>query len=401
MSMADRFDVIVVGGGIHGVGVAQAAAAEGRSVLLVEKSELAAGTSSRSSKLIHGGLRYLEHYEFRLVAECLRERRILLNIAPDLVRLEQFYMPIYRGARRGPLLLTAGLSLYAVLARFGPGAAFSRLSREEAARFADLRQEGLETIFRFSDARTDDRLLTMAVMSSARELGARLWMPARCVGVRLTDDGVLARIRHGDVDREVRGRVVINATGPWVGEFLRLVDPALTAPRFDLVQGSHVVLRDFHVPGCLYMENPRDGRGIFALPWQDGTLVGTTETRFSGRPEDVRPRVTEIRYLLKVMRHFFPAAGDALQRDYHAFAGLRVLPSGEGHAFKRSRETSLLTDRRPRPRLLSIAGGKLTAYRATAARVMRAIRGSLPERRPVADTRALPLAPVTDVAGDD
>ncbi len=374
--MAERVDVIVVGGGIHGVGVAQAAAAEGRSVLLVEKSRLAAGTSSRSSKLIHGGLRYLEHYQFGLVAECLRERRILLRIAPDLVRLEHFFMPIYRGARRGPVLLTAGLSLYALLARFGPGAVFRRLSPSEAPEFGSLRQDGLRTIFRFSDARTDDRLLTMAVMESARSLGARLWMPAECTGVKLTREGVTARIRHGHRDREVNGRVLVNATGPWVGRFLSLVEPAVPAPAFDLIQGSHIVLEDFRVPGCLYMENPRDGRGIFALPWHGGTLVGTTETRF-------------------------PAAGEALAGSYRAFAGLRVLPSGAGHAFSRSRETSLLTDRRDRPRLISVAGGKLTAYRATAKKVMRRLRGSLPPARPVAETRTLPLTPVTGISPDD
>lgn len=399
--MTDRFDVIVVGGGIHGVGVAQAAAAGGRSVLLVEKSALAAGTSSRSSKLIHGGLRYLEHYEFGLVAECLRERRILLQIAPDLVRLEPFFMPVYRGARRGPALLTAGLALYALLARFGPGAGFRRLSPRRATEFSALRQEGLQTILRFSDARTDDRLLTAAVMHSARQLGARLWMPAECTGVSLTADGVTARIRRGESEREVTGRVLVNASGPWISKFLGLVQPAVTNPPFELVQGSHIVLNDFHVPGCLYMENPRDGRGIFALPWRSGTLVGTTELRFRGRPEDVRPRVTEIRYLLKAMRHFFPDAGIALDGDFQAFAGLRVLPSGAGHAFNRSRETVFLTDRPERPRLISIAGGKLTAYRATARRVMHKLRGSLPPERAVADTRTLRLRPVEDMSGDE
>lgn len=399
--MTERFDVIVVGGGIHGVGVAQAAAAGGRSVLLVEKTELAAGTSSRSSKLIHGGLRYLEHYEFGLVAECLRERRILLKLAPELVRLEPFFMPVYRGARRGPTILTAGLSLYALLARFGPGAGFRRLAPGRATQFRALRQAGLKTILKFSDARTDDRMLTAAVMHSARQLGARLWMPAECTGVSLRADGVTARVRRGESEQEVTGRVLVNATGPWISGFLGLVEPAVSAPSFELIQGSHIVLNDFHVPGCLYMENPRDGRGIFALPWRDGTLVGTTETRFSGRPEDVRPRVTETRYLLKAMRHFFPDAGIALDGDFQAFAGLRVLPTGTGHAFNRSRETCLLTDRRHQPRLVSIAGGKLTAYRATALKVMRKIRGSLPRERPVADTRKLRLTPVDDVVGDD
>jgi len=389
-------DLLVVGGGIHGVGVAQAAAAAGHSVLLVEKTALAAGTSSRSSKLIHGGLRYLETYQFGVVRECLHERRTLLRLAPDLVRLEPFHLPLYREGKRRPWIIMTGLALYTALARFGPGSGFSRLSPAELERLPGLRREGLRCVFRFHDARTDDRLLTRAVMSSALELGARLWQNAECLNLRIADDGVLAAILHGDHQREVLCRVAVNAAGPWVGQVLDRVNPAVPRPSFELIQGAHIVFPEPVVDRCYYLENPRDGRGVFALPWRDGTLVGTTETRFRGNPDKVAPRKSEIRYLRHVVEHYFEGSAGKGAGSISAFAGLRVLPAGGEHAFRRSRETMLAVDRTARPRIVSILGGKLTAYRATALKVMRRIGSQLPGRRPVADTSELPLHPPPD-----
>lgn len=393
--------MLVVGGGIHGVGIAQAVAAAGRSVLLVEKSQLAAGTSGRSSKLIHGGLRYLESFHLGVVRECLRERGILLRIAGDLVAMERFHLPVYAGARRGPLVIGAGLGLYALLSGFAAGSGFTRLSRRERRSLPGLRQEGLQSVFRFQDARTDDRLLTRAVMQSARDLGARLWQPAELLSARLTGDGAVARIRHGEREQEVSCAVLVNAAGPWVGQVLERFEPRQPGPDFELVQGSHIFLRKAVADRCYYLENPRDGRGVFVLPWRDGTLVGTTETRFHGRPEDAAPRRSEIRYLKRVVKHFFPQAVDALSGRVSAFAGLRVLPAGTGHAFQRSRETRLVTDRNGSPRLISIYGGKLTAYRATAQKVLDRMGASLPHRKRLADTARLPLHPPSSEASDD
>ena len=393
--------MLIAGGGIHGVGVAQAAAAAGHSVLLVEKSQLAAGTSGRSSKLIHGGLRYLESFHFGVVRECLRERSILLRIAGDLVAMERFHLPVYAGARRGSLVVGAGLGLYALLSGFGAGSGFTSLSRQERRSLPGLRQEGLRSVFRFQDGRTDDRLLTRAVMESARDLGASLWQPAELLSARLTKDGAVAGIRHGDQEREVHCNVLVNAAGPWVGQVLERVEPSPVGPDFELVQGSHIFLRKAVVDRCYYLENPRDGRGVFVLPWRDGTLVGTTETRFHGRPEDAAPRRSEIRYLKRVVKHFFPYAQDALSGPLSAFAGLRVLPAGTGHAFQRSRETRLVTDRESSPRLISVYGGKLTAYRATAQKVLDRIAASLPPGKRLADTAKLPLAPPSSETSDD
>jgi glycerol-3-phosphate dehydrogenase len=398
--LTEQVDILVVGGGIHGVGVAQAAAAAGHSVLLVEKSRLAAGTSSRSSKLIHGGLRYLETYQFRLVRECLRERRILLDVAPDLVRLEPFHLPVYEGARRAPWLLTVGLGLYTALAGFGRGTGFSRVDPGEFAAVDGLRPDGLRAVLRYYDARTDDRLLTRAVMASAISVGARLWDQAECVGATLTGTGAVTRIRLADRQREVECRVLINAAGPWAAQLHGDLVPDGTVPQVELVQGTHIVLRDFQTRHCYYLENPRDGRGIFVMPWYGHSLVGTTETRFQGKPDAVRPLDTEIRYLRKALRHFFPQSVQAIDGAAEAFTGLRVLPAGGGHAFNRSRETRLVVDRAQDPRVLTILGGKLTAYRATACKVLDRIGHGLPQRKVRADTATLPLVPPEDADPD-
>jgi len=389
-------DVLVVGGGIHGVGVAQAAAAAGHSVILLEKQALATGTSSRSSKLIHGGLRYLENGSVGLVRECLRERQIMLDIAPELVRLEQFYIPIYRDSRRYQWQLVAGLSMYAALAGFRAGAGFGRLAPSAAGPLDGLLQKDLKAVFRYQDARTDDRALTRAVMASAMNLGATLMLPAQLLSATISSDRVVARCRTGAGESEISCRVLINAAGPWAASLLENITPLLPRVSVDLIQGAHVVFRDWAVEHCHYLESPRDGRGIFVLPWRNATLVGTTETRFGGDPATVRARPAEKRYLLSAARHYFPETAPHDLSNVAAFAGLRVLPTGGGHAFHRSRETRLETDRAERPRVLSIFGGKLTAWRATAEKTLIRIAASLPDRKPKADTRRLRLDPVDE-----
>jgi glycerol-3-phosphate dehydrogenase len=163
-----------------------------------------------------------------------------------------------------------------------------------------------------------------------------------------------------------------------------------------LVQGTHIVIPGRAIGHCYYLENPRDGRGIFVLPWRGGTMVGTTETPFDGDPARVRPRPSERRYLRSALLHYFPDFAPALDGPVEAFAGLRVLPAGGGHAFHRPRETRLITDRDRRPRVVTIYGGKLTAYRATALQVVERVADSLPAARPRGDTARLPLTPVPE-----
>jgi glycerol-3-phosphate dehydrogenase len=387
-----RFDVVVVGGGIHGVGVAQAVAAAGHSALLLEKRALAAGTSSKSSKLIHGGLRYLESGQFRLVHESLRERRILLNIAPDLVRLVPFHLPVYRQTRRRPWQLRLGLSLYALLGGFDRSTRFASVARSDWSSLDGLVTRDLVSVLRYLDAQTDDAVLTRAVMRSAQSLGAELAVPAELYAAELNDAGAIVRYAHGGAQHEVEAKILVNAAGPWACEVAQRISPAVTIPRVELVQGSHIVVSGEPHQGIYYVESPRDGRAIFVMPWHGNTLVGTTETRFRGDPDHLQPLAAERHYLVSVLKHYFTqyAALDVRQL-IDAFAGLRVLPAGAGHAFHRSRETLLVTDRPAQPRSLSIYGGKLTGWRATAEHVYARIASSLPARAARADTRTLKL----------
>jgi glycerol-3-phosphate dehydrogenase len=388
-------DVVVVGGGIHGVGMAQAVSAAGHSVLLLEEQALASGSSSRSSKLIHGGLRYLESGELRLVRESLHERTTLLRLAPELVRLRRFYIPVYRQTRRQPWQLRLGLSLYALLAGFSTGARFGTLPRQRWHELEGLRTRDLQTVFWYQDGQTDDALLTAAVMRSAQSLGATLAMPARFTGATVDADGVTVHYHRSAApagEREIRARVLINAAGPWAAAVANQIAPAIPVPRLELVQGTHLLLDLPAREYCFYVESPRDGRAIFFMPRHGRTLVGTTEVRFRGDPRRVAPSPNELNYLRNVTQHYFgiPAAQ---QRVLEAFAGLRVLPAGAGHAFHRSRETLLLADAPQRPRVLSIYGGKLTTWRAVSARALAMIATSLPTRTPRARTDQLPLAP--------
>lgn len=392
--MTEHLDLIVVGGGIHGCGVAQAAAAAGYSVLVLERTALGAGTSSRSSKLIHGGLRYLEQFEFGLVRECLAERSLLLELAPELVRLRPFHIPVYRETSRRPLTVRAGLMLYSLLGGLRPATRFESLPRERWGALDGLSTDGLQAVFCYQDAQTDDRRLTRAVMASARSLGATLACPAEFAGARLGRNGVQVRYRHEDREREATARVLVNAAGPWVQRVLERIRPAPPRPEIELVRGTHLWLNHRLEHGIYYVESPDDRRPVFVMSNGGRTLVGTTEVPFSGDPEQVVPTDPECDYLYRVLERYFPTLAGLPAAD--RFAGIRVLPGGRKPANRRSRETLLVAERRRCPSLLSIYGGKLTGYRATAEKVMRRLGHSLPERRRRGDTTRLKLAAPED-----
>jgi len=388
--MTEHYDVVVVGGGIHGVGVAQAAACNGYSVLLLESVALASGTSSRSSKLVHGGLRYLEGYDFGLVRESLRERDILLRIAPDLVRLQPFHIPVYPDTTRRPLLLRAGLSLYALLDGLGRASRFSVLPKQSWDSLDGLDTRQLQAVFRYHDAQTNDADLTRAVMRSALEQGAELACPAEFSAAHITPAGCEISYRSQNSEQRCMAHVLVNAAGPWADAVDQCIEPRPTAFPVDLVQGAHLVMQGPLQAGCYYVEAPQDRRAVFLLPWGEHSLLGTTEHAYSGNPRDVRPLPEEQAYLLEVQQHYFPGRSTTV---LDRFAGLRVLPAAGGMAFGRSRETHLLVDNPRKPRTLSIYGGKLTGYRATADKVIDKLRRSLPPRRAHARTDTLKLVP--------
>ena len=387
-----QYDVIIIGGGIHGAGVLQAAVAAGHSALLIEERGLASGTSSRSSKLIHGGLRYLESAQFKLVRESLRERAIHLRIAAELVELKPFFIPVYTDTRRRPWQLKIGLWMYALLGGFDASTRFGSVPRAQWSALDGLQRKELDAVIRYHDAQTDDALLTRAVVQSAQELGGEIAMPATFVSAALDSDGVRVSYTVDGRGVECSAKVMVNAAGPWAPQVAHAVTPPIAVPDVDLVQGTHIVIPHAVTAGIYYVESPTDGRAVFVMPWHGATLIGTTETPYRGSPDAVHPLPEEEEYLLAVVRHYFPALGSLTRADItQRFAGLRVLPSARQAAFDRSRETIFTTDRDPRPRVLSIYGGKLTGWRAAAAHVLERIAPSLPRSERRAETDHLIL----------
>lgn len=383
------FDVAIIGGGIQGAGIAQAAAAAGYRTLLVEKTDWAAGTSSKSSKLIHGGLRYLEHGQWSLVRESIRERELLIKLAPELVQRNDFFIPLYKNSRLSSTQLRCGLWAYQLLSGFKSSSHFERLKPGDRSFFSQLNTDGLQSIFRYSDAQTDDQALTRAVVQSASNLGVKLACPAELLHAEATPNGYKLQIRHQGKTQTLNCRVLINACGPWVNHLLRSISPMPRRLEIELVQGTHIFFEEQLSPYCFYLEAPQDGRAVFVMPWKNGTLVGTTETLYLGHPDHCQPLTSEIDYLQTVLNHYFP---NWKKTPDNAFCGLRVLPKPSGNdqrIFSRSREVILKTE----GRYIGVYGGKLTGYRATAEKVIKQVRQIIGRRQEIACTDQLMLKP--------
>ncbi|MDH5180928.1 MAG: FAD-dependent oxidoreductase [Gammaproteobacteria bacterium] len=393
--MSQVFDVAIIGGGIQGAGTAQAAAAAGYSVILFEQTGIGTGTSSRSSKLIHGGLRYLESGQFGLVRKALLERAVLLRLAPELVRLAPFYIPVFTTTRRRPWQIRLGLSLYALLGNLTPAARFRKLPKADWAHLDGLVADGLQAVFMYQDAQTDDQALTRAVTASAVALGAELRCPAQVTDISAGESGFTLGYNQQGKPATCQAGVVVNAAGPWVNQLLGRVTPPVRGLDVDLVQGSHLVLDKPAPAGIYYVEAPRDRRAVFIMPWLGKTLIGTTETAYDGDPAAVRVLAQEEAYLLEVYRHYFPTDNVTV---VDRFAGLRVLPRA-GHSFFHRPRDTIIHQENAVPGLVTLYGGKLTGYRATAQEVLAVIRPLLPKKQPLADTADLPLTPVTGPLG--
>ena len=400
-----RFDVVVIGGGITGAGIARDAALRGLSVVLLEADDWASGTSSRSSRLVHGGVRYLEHGHLHLVFESSRERRALLRLAPHLVRPLQFTWPVYRGARVPRWKLVAGLFLYDALALFRNVGNHRALSTAGVlASEPSLRREGLEGGAQYWDAATDDARLTLATAMGAREAGAVTLNHVTVEGIRQRRgraDGVRARDRLTGNELLIETRTVVNATGPWSDEVQRLYEPD-AASGVRGTKGVHVLVPRARLGNraALTLVAPSDGRVMFALPAGSAgefAMIGTTDTRTEEHPAEVRAAPEDVAYLLAAANHFFPGAQLTTADVVTAWAGIRPLASGawardEGGATRAagaaSREHAITVGRSG---VISITGGKLTTYRAMAAEVVDAVQESRGVVRTVAGTLELPL----------
>jgi glycerol-3-phosphate dehydrogenase len=370
-------DLLVLGGGIAGCGIAREAALRGLSVVLVEKDDLAAGTSSKSTKLLHGGLRYLEHADFRLVREALREREATARMAPHLAWPLSFVLPARRGASPGRLTARIGVSLYDLLAgraRIARGGSLS--VREVRSLVPDLAQEGLAGGVTFFDRGTDDARLTIAVARDAVALGAGVRLGVEVTEILKRDGrvaGARCRDREGAV-HDVLARVVVNATGPWADGIRRLAGAEEDALR--PTRGTHLVLPDLGLGGAVMLAGRRPGHRLFAIPWRGVTLFGTTDLD-ARDPDAVAPDPGDVDLLLDEARRSFPSRRFERASILSAFAGLRTLARSEGDTLAVSREHRILEE----DGLLTLAGGKLTTWRSMSeevvARVLRALGRSL------------------------
>lgn len=374
--VAEVYDLAVVGGGINGVGIAADAAGRGLSVFLCEKDDLASHTSSASSKLIHGGLRYLEHHEFRLVREALAEREVLLAKAPHIVKPMRFVLP-HRPHLRPAWMIRAGLFLYDHLGKR------ERLPGSRGLRFgvgSPLKRE-ITRGFEYSDCWVDDARLVVLNAMAAREKGAHIHTRTRCVSARRSKGLWHIHLERADGSLfSIRARGLVNAAGPWVARLLREDFKQQSPYGIRLIQGSHIVVPKLYDGEQAYILQNEDRRIVFAIPYLERfTLIGTTDREYQGDPAKVTITAEETDYLLKVVNDHFRKQ---LARDdvLHSFAGVRPLcddESDEPSAITRDYTLAVAGAPGEAP-LLSVFGGKLTTYRKLAESAMKLLQPSFP-----------------------
>jgi glycerol-3-phosphate dehydrogenase len=376
---SQRFDLIVIGGGINGSAIARDASMRGMTVALIEREDLASGTSAWSSRLIHGGLRYLEHREFGLVRESLREREILLRNAPHLVKPLGMFVPIYSGAKRGPLTIRAGMAMYDALSYDKSLARHHMLSASQLeAELPGLDAIGLKAGAYYFDAQaTFAERLVIEQAVSAWEHGARIATRMRVTGIE-TEGSVVRGVTVSDeISGEsgvVSGRLVVNVAGPWVDAVLSGAPAGTVQKRFiGGTKGSHLVVSAWKgAPDeALYYESRSDGRPILIIPWNGMMLLGSTDLRFDGDLDRVEASDEEITYLLAEVNSLFPTVKLTSDDVHYSYAGVRPLPhvtSGSAGAITRRHS---IVDHGPGLKgLWSIVGGKLTTHRSLAEEVV-------------------------------
>jgi glycerol-3-phosphate dehydrogenase len=367
----EMFDVVVVGGGITGAGIALDAATRGLRVALVEMNDFASGTSSRTTKLIHGGLRYLAQFRFRLTREALSERTVLQQLAPHLVEPIPFLFPIYH-KRFEVWRVNTGLWLYDLMAGLRRTRLHRRLGREETLRRAPLlNPDGLRASFVYYDARTDDARLVIEVLKTAVDYGsvvANYLHSERVVKKDGRASGILVHDRLSNQSFEVRARKVVLATGVWLDGILNAEDP--DAPRrVRPAKGVHIIVPRERLGGDTALAFPTpDDRLMFVVPWQNATLIGTTDTDYDGPMENPHPSRTDLDYILEVVNAAFPGLNLSDADVLSIFAGLRpLIDSGSGNTASVSREDRVFERD---DGTIAIAGGKLTTYRRMGRKVI-------------------------------
>jgi glycerol-3-phosphate dehydrogenase len=373
VSVAPAYDIVVIGGGITGTGIARDAALRGVKVALFEKGDFASGTSSKSSKLVHGGLRYLEHGEIGLVFESVSERRVQTRVAPHLVRPLSFLIPIYEGAKPGLEMMNVGLWIYDSLALFRSPRLHKTFRGVRAALEVEptLRVQGLRGAIEYYDCNTDDARLVLENALDARALGADCHTYTEVSRFERRDDGritgVAVRDRLTGESRTVSSRVVILAAGAWTDEMIARFEVPIDRPLLRRTKGVHIVVPHERLPlvRAITLISSIDQRVMFAIPWRERTVLGTTDTDFEGTADDVAADAADVTYLCESANGVFPSVKLEPKDVIATWAGLRPLiaapPSVDESDVSREHEVFTRPDG-----LVIIAGGKLTTYRRMA-----------------------------------
>jgi glycerol-3-phosphate dehydrogenase len=365
-----KCDVLVVGGGIAGTGVARDLALRGADTILVEKEDFGSGTTSKSSRLIHGGLRYLETMEFGLVREGLKERETLLHIAPHLVKPLMFAMPVYENSRRGKTILGAALTAYDMLSYGKSLPNHSYISRGEALKILPyINEKGLKGAFTYFDAQADmvERLCLENALD-AEAHGAIVLNHTALNGLKIKDRKIIAAsiyAEDGNIS-VIEPSVIINATGPWLDIFLR--DKAgIEGRNMTTTKGVHII-SEGDTNCALVINSHEDGRVMFVIPWMGRLLIGTTDTKFEGKPEDATARISDVRYILDKLERYAP--GIRIDESM-AYSGLRPLARKDvANPSKISRNYKIIDHSAEGiENMVSIAGSKITEYRSMSEKV--------------------------------
>jgi len=379
---ANSFDILVVGGGINGCAIARDAALRKAKVALVEKSDFASGASGKTTKLIHGGIRYLEQFNFKLVYEALHERAVLLKTAPHLVRPLEFIIPVYKHDPRSLLKIRAGVFIYDLLAGSDNIRCHRTLKKDEVISLEqNIESRNLKGAVLYCDAQMDDVGLCLDNAISANNAGASVANKAEVLGF-IKDKGRISGAETLDkLSGEkfvIRASIVINATGAWSNGIIKMDDPdslAITRP----TKGIHIVYKKLPHTRAILLSAHKDKRIIFIIPWRGLSLIGTTDTDYAGSLDDVYADVGEVEYLLEEVRRIFPAENIDRNGVITTFAGLRPLVNTQGKpAWQVSREHLI---RESRAGLISVVGGKYTTYRRLAEQVVDLVLSKLKERQ--------------------
>lgn len=360
--MQVRYDVVVLGAGINGIAIAKALAVAGKKVLVIEKNHIASGASSHSSRLIHGGLRYLEHFEFSLVREALRDQKYLLQNYPELVKLTHFYLPIYKNSKRPVWMIHLGLWFYSFFAKHGHKA--MKISKEDFLKeFKSIKEENLKAAFRYIDGKTDDYVLTQRIALEAKDEGVEILEETQLTTLLLDDEIIKLQTTNGFTQTNL----LINATGAWVDE----INAKFNLPSsytIEKLSGIHLVIDKVLIPHPLILETTSK-RIFFIIPEIGRTIIGTTERSENSNVDDIKVNNEDVEYLLRESNRYLKVK---LSRNdiKEVYIGTRPIIKSQKDPTKMSREYKLDLHHLGKNRLLHVYGGKLTTFPSLAKRAV-------------------------------